>query len=93
MRASARLLCALLALAPLAGCRHGGEGLAAGRQPDPKPARPEPTASDHPAPLRPARVETGLPTGYRLLPPPPPRRHSGAPASIHTFHLFAPRHP
>lgn len=93
MHAAARLLCAALALAslvPLAACRHGGEGLIAGRQ----PARPpQPAALDRPAPPRPTRLETGLSTGYRLLPPPSPHRHSGAPASTHTFHLFAPRHP
>jgi hypothetical protein len=91
MRPPLRRLAPLLALllAPLAACRHGGDGLTtAGEHGE---ARPAPAPVERPAPS-PSHPLGGATARFRLLPP-APHRHSGAPASIHTFHLFAPRHP
>jgi hypothetical protein len=85
--ARTRLL-ALVLLAPFAACRHGGDGpLAADSPAEERSAPPLAEVAPRPAPS-PARSGTA---GFRLFAP-PPHRHSGAPASTHTFHLFTPRH-
>jgi len=100
MRLSARApslaLGMLLLLAPLAACRHGGDGLtvtgSSGRAA--KRAAPEPSSAGRLETMPPPRANALVgraPAELRLLPA-APHQHSGAPASTHTYHLFAPRH-